>query len=59
MLVILSLIQRQDERFLEVVKNYTDKNELVMPEFETEDLLLELVEVLHSDQEKKETTQKI
>jgi hypothetical protein len=59
MLVILLLIQKIDEKFLEVVKNYTDKNELVMPEYETEDRQLELVEVLHSDQEMKETTQKI
>jgi hypothetical protein len=42
MLVILSLIQKIDEKYLVVVRNYTDRKVLEMLGFEIGDLQLEL-----------------
>jgi hypothetical protein len=57
MLVIQLLTQRQDERLLVRVKNFTDKKVLGMLEYEIEDRLLELVGVWYFDLEMKEITQ--
>jgi hypothetical protein len=57
MLVIQLLTQRQDERLLVRVKNFTDKKVLGMLEYEIEDHLLELVGVWYFDLEMKEITQ--
>jgi hypothetical protein len=59
MLVILSLIQKIDEKYLVVVKNYTDKKVLEMLGFEIGDLQLELVDELLLVLEVKETSQNL
>jgi hypothetical protein len=59
MLVILSLIQKIDEKYQVVVKNYTDKKVLEMLGFETEGLQLELVDELLLVLEVRETSQNL